>query len=234
MSVQHNYCRTIARELRRHAVWQPGQAYRVGDYGVLDGAEFRPLGHISEFIDESLITTQASRLPSLEFTSAGTTVVLVTGDAAVAEEAGAKAHLKIGFESGDAVYLRAARLSTTHINNLRVMTEDLRAKAGWQFEWAIVSGVTSADRLSVILAERANSEVSVVGDVSALKAFEIGQAKAGGEVSVEGEAGLKLVGADGPVLVDLVRLRRILGGTRRAALPGAIPLLPYEEIAPAV
>jgi hypothetical protein len=233
VSVQRNYCRTIARELQRYAAWEPGGGVALGDYGALDGSSFLRLGHISEFIDPARLSVQVSTPVSLEFTSTGTTIAMVDADAALAAgQVKSEARLKIGFSRGDAVYMRASRVRTSEISNLRSVTEDLRRDLNWNYDWTLVSNVSTAGRLSLILSVAANTEVSVIADARALRAFNLGAAEASAGLTVVGEAALKMVGAKGPVLFDLVRLRRLLGGTRRAALPGGLALEPYERLVP--
>jgi hypothetical protein len=231
MSIQRSYTQTIARELRRYAVWQPGEALTLGDYGTLNGATFYRLGHISEFVEPSLMDIRTSSTSTLEFTSEGTRVAMLAGEGD-ASAIRAQATLKIGFARRDAIYLRASGIQTRDVANVRSVSETLRAHPQWKFEWAVLSNLTSATKASIILSMGANTEVSVLAEARALQEFNLGRAKVSSGLTFVGEAAFRIVGVAGPLLFDLIRLRRLLGGTRRAAVPGNVSLLPYEQVLP--
>ena len=48
MSLQSKYSSVVASELRHHAVWEPGEPVRLGDYGVLQGSRFTVHGNIED------------------------------------------------------------------------------------------------------------------------------------------------------------------------------------------
>lgn len=237
MSIQRTYCRAMATELSRHAVWEPGSPMGLGDYGILNDGSLMKLGNIEEFALPQSLKVELSKPSSVEFASAGTKVLLIDPKAEVKlpSQLGpvdGSAELRISFEHANSIYLRAAKLVTEEIANIDAVARILRTVPSWHFNWVVVSKVAVAWRLSLILSAKERAEVSVHAATDVLKAFDSGSASANLNVSIAGDAAFKVVGASGPVFFDCIRLRRVLGGVKRGAQPGGIALKPYEMVPP--
>jgi hypothetical protein len=235
MSIQRKYCKAVATELNRYAVWPPGSSIELGDYGNLEDGTLLKLGNVRESLLPDNVVTERSAPSVLEFTSAGTRVVLLNPKAAVNTPldpgtAAISAELRISFERANSVYLRAARVTTDEITNLDAVCDTLRRRQRWDFGYVLVSKVTTASKLSLILSATERAEISVQASADVLKAFDSGNAAGNANIAISGDAALKVVGASGPFLFDCVRLRRILGGVKRGAQPGGLAIKPYEPV----
>lgn len=230
MTIQARYCKALAKQLSRHAVWQPGSPLLLGDYGTLRSGQFLKLGNIADFLGQDRIVSIQSKPSKLVFTSNGTTTALIKGDAAVCqgESNAAAAKFRIKFQDEYSIYLRGSGVRSEDITNLQTVTQQLRGIDAWNTGWMIVSNVTAAKLLSVILAGGKNSEVSIQASAGVLEMFDTGEAEATAKLQISGQLGYSSVGASGPFLFDLVKLRRILGGIKKGALPGQE--FPFERV----
>jgi hypothetical protein len=234
MSLGKKYRDAVSGQLNRHAVWEPGDPIATGDYGRLDEKGFLKLGHIREFDVGVEPVIEHSEPKLFEFTSKGTTVARAEASTPDTISDIASAALKIAFTEADSIYLRADHTVTSAISNLREVANALRLTSRWEYGWLVVNGVTTARRLSVVLSDKEGAEIVVRGSVNLLNAFQAGTVQAGAGLAVEGDTAYKAIGTSGPFLCDLVRLRRFLGGTARAALPGSLVVEPYEAVLPLV
>lgn len=231
MAIHARYCRALAKQLSRHAVWQPGGPLLLGDYGTLRNGLFLKLGNVEDFRGLDRIARSQSKPSKLVFTSSGTTTAFTKGEAVVGqgELNVIEAKFRIEFQDEYSIYLRGSGVRSEEITNLRTVTEQLRGIESWNTGWMIVSSITVAKLLSVILAGGKNSEVSVQASAGVLEMFDSGEAEATAKLQISGQSGYSSVGASGPFLFDLVKLRPVLGGIKKGALPAGQEL-PFENV----
>lgn len=230
MTIQKQYCNALEKQLGRHAVWQPGNPLALGDYGTLSGGLFLKLGNIADFKKVEAISTVVGKPSKLVFTSNGTTTALIKADTTVGQGPAniAEARFRIKFQDEYSIYLRGSGVRNEEIANLHAVTEQLRKVKGWKTHWKVVSSVTSAKLLSIILAGGKNAEVSVHASTAVLEMLDSGEAAASTKIQISGQSGYSAVGVSGPLLFDLIKLRPILGGIKKGATPGA--LVPFEKV----
>jgi hypothetical protein len=222
MTIHERYSKALAKQLNRHAVWQPGHPVLLGDYGTLQKGVFLKLGNIADFARVDRIVSSQSKASKLVFTSNGTTTAFVKADGAGGfDELGTvDARFRIKFQDEYSIYLRGSGVRSESITNLRAVTTQLREIEEWSSSWTIVSNLTVAKLLSVILAGGRNAEVFIHASVGVLEQLESGEVDATAKLQISGQSGYSSVGASGPFLFELVKLRTVFGGIKTAALPG--------------
>lgn len=238
MSLQKIYSKAVRRELSRHPVWEPGSPVALGDYGMLQDGVFQRLGNYVDFLPTEALSVDHSKPSSLEFVSVGTNVNYFGVNGAPSESLGAligaTAEIRIEFGSENSLYVKSASTASEEIGNLNAICTKLRACKGWDFSWVVVSSIRKATNLAMVLGASKSSKVSLKGSIDALKAFDTGQIASESGLVVSGEAAYKCLGATGPLLLNLIRMRRILGGITKAASPGTLAIKPYEDVDPAL
>src|SRR4051794_33943272 len=146
MTLQHEYVTSIAQQLKYHAAWEPGDPFKLGDYGVLSAGAFKKLGHLREFNIE--LSHTATSPAFWEFTSTGVRTTVAKDGAAfdsIDALAGiapltADATLQIAFAKAYSLYLRAGDSTWEQLSNLRQVAIAARSHPDWDFRWKIVSG----------------------------------------------------------------------------------------------
>jgi hypothetical protein len=236
MSVKTDYANSVRSEIDRYAVWEPGQPLELGDYGELHDRTFQKRGNIREF---AVSAEHSKGAPSLyEFTSAGTTVAEsdISGSVGVGSGgASPKVSMEFKFSREKGLVIRAAESHTIQISNLQKVAAQLHALRTWQFGWKIVSELRTASNATILMGRSAGSSMKIEASAQALEQFKLGSLKTEAGLAITGEVGYKLVGASGPLLIDLVRVRRLWGGAARNLQIGAgIRDEPYERVATSV
>ena len=141
---ERQYVSVIARELGRHAVWQPGLQLHVGDYGRMEGGVFGiggsvfvKLGNIADFSIADIRTTPSEEM-GWSFTSSGMKTAFVKGnvDGGVGE-----ATLQIECESKESLFIRSAKSVVEQIDNLQSIADALQTVDKWKSHWKLIREV---------------------------------------------------------------------------------------------
>jgi hypothetical protein len=234
MSLQLKYVSSVRKQLKRFATWDPGAPVRLGDYGVLRQRTFERLGHVDEFgIDPKQLGSIQSDPATFEFTTVGTTVAQAEASgrgSATPKLPSARASITVRFAADDSLFIRAHESRWIELAHVREVADALRKTNRWDFSWKIVAGLRTASSLSVLMGAEAGCSVKIEGSADALQQLNVGTLKTGTDVRVSGSAALKVIGAKGPFLLDLIRVRRFFGGATRNAAP--IPTEPFEPVSP--
>lgn len=226
MSIKGDYATSIRKEIDRYAVWEPGEPLQLGDYGLLHDKTFEKRGNISEF---GATFHHAESKPALyEFTSDGTTMseASVDGSTTVGGPGGSRFSLEFKFSRDHGLVIRAAESYTTEISDLHMLAMALRKLPRWEFRWKIVAVLRTASNATILMSRSANSSVKIEGSADAVQEFKLGNLKAELGLAITGEVGYKMVGAQGPILLDLVHLRHFGRDVTRTREPDK----PFERV----
>jgi hypothetical protein len=228
MGVKADYATSVRNEIDRYAVWEPGHPFKLGDFGELHDKTFEKRGNISDF-GVSFETT-ASAPVLYEFTSTGTSVAETSLDASVnAGVPAPRASVEFKFAHERGLFLRAADSFTISISNLEQLASELSALPDWKFHWKIVSEIRVASSAILLMGRTANTKVKIEASVDAIEQLMLGKLAASAALNIAGEVGYKIIGARGPLFLDLIRVRRFFGGAIRQ-LDGHVTQSAFERL----
>lgn len=217
MDLANHYAKTVRSQLLHHAAWSPvTDSFEVGDYGAIRKGVFQRLGNIREFGVEPVTRTGSSSV-SLDFTSAGTTMVRTAAGAKVDvfPAQPIQGELEIGFQGDSSVFIRTGTLTVTELTTVDSIAGQLLGKRDpngrtWRLGWRIIRKLYVADDPVILAAAEKGARISLTGRADALARFEAGQGSVGLTVSSKTTASLQILGGRGPVAFDLFKVR--LGG----------------------
>jgi hypothetical protein len=178
------------------ANWEPGSPVALGDYEIVVGRNFIPLGNVSQLG----IKIEAPReLPAGSqqlryFGTRGTTDVDL--QAAVSGPTGliAQAKLAVTFSAEDAVFFRAAGCRTKMVANKSALGREVMRRYGaarpsWRWEWAVVTDLITA--AATTIAVSGGSSGSIVFEAAGnVPNVDLADASIG--LNVRSEAGIVL------------------------------------------
>ncbi len=195
MSLQSKYAAVVARELRHHAVWEPGEPVHLGDYGILGRGRFSVHGNIKDDFEIEFEVAR-SRHREFAFRSDG---VSESRSEVKGDQVGAAAELRVGFRSADALYVSSPSAWTEQIKGLARAVRPLSGNPHWRPEWMVVTRLYHASQAIILLSN--SDDANVCLNLSA-----DGVALAGDSSNDAGEQGsvaLQLTGVRGPLFMGL-------------------------------
>lgn len=199
------YGRAVRSQLRHFPVWDVGSSVAVGDYGIVDDFCFRKLGNLEADFEVTPSVTSSS--PQFwEFASEGTKVGHIDAKAHVSD-AGPRATLELSFANAYSLYVLAADSIVSSIENVAEVARQLRYHPrGWRSNHVLVVSARMTPSLILLMNSSIQSSIVLTADAGTLASFQGGRIAAGANLTVTGDAGLKCLGANGAVYVDLDRL----------------------------
>jgi len=235
MSVQlkHDFAASVRRQLDRYAVWEPGEPFALGDYGVLRDKTLHKLGNIRAF--SVTFATIRGAETHYQFASQGTSLIGAHANASLKPfglSAPVLASLELRFSEDHGIFIRAERSRVSEIGELRQVALKLRDSGQWDFGWKLVTELREVNPATIIMGSSAGSSLKIEGASDLLEQFNIGALKAGATIAFTGEAALQVVGIVGPIFLDLCYLPRFWrGDISKAAVPvDQLPEEPYVRL----
>lgn len=209
-------------EVKKHfkvlyANWIPGSPIELGDYGIMEGNIFIPVGKLkndfnefqgdviqinadplkdhNEFISESGVEVSFGAKGSVN--SAGTTL--------------AKATLEIKFSNKNSIFFNAAECTTTRITNKAKVGEilkELLKNERWQKEYCVVTDLVKAGKTIVAISQSNNSGISFEADSPAIEKINLGDASVKFNLTSERSIGYKVDAVEGlDLLMGLCKIK---------------------------
>ncbi|MFT3912388.1 MAG: hypothetical protein QM737_23375 [Ferruginibacter sp.] len=210
MGLEKKYKKSIANELNRFAIWEPGENISLGDYGVVENGDFQKMGNIKDDF-KTQFSIQRTPKSFWEYASVGTkhsdnssTVGLDGKQIPV----NGKACFQISFENAFSLFIRTNNSVNSNIANLNEVCKQLRTIKQWKFKWCFVVGIKAADNSIILMNSKANSNILIEGSAAAITKFSNVTINSKHKIEISGDAALKYVGIKGPFLMVLVQLNR--------------------------
>ncbi len=208
-------------EVKKHfkvlyANWEPGGPIELGDYGIMDGNIFIPMGKLKvdfpEFSGNIIQIAPDPTKDQKEFKSeSGVEVNLAAkGSVSPAGVTLAKAALEIKFSSKDSIFFNAAGCTTTRITNKAKVGEILKQllKNGkWQKEYCVVTDLVEAGKTVIAISQSNNSAISFEADSPSIEKIDLADASIKFNLTSEKSIGYKVDADDG--LIILIGLCKI-------------------------
>lgn len=214
MSIQRSYARAVRKQLRRHAVWEPGAPFSLGDYGIIVDGCFRKLGNIRD-VSAVAPSPRLAEEGFFEFTSQGVVVGKVSAGADTKEVVDAT--LDLAFAESDTLFLRATGSRLEILDNLQDIADELQFEPRWKSNWKVITSVRSAEAFVLLFSDKGKTAVSIRAEPAILKGLQVGKVSAEAGLTFAGDVGYKSVGRRGPIFLELGRIVRnpLFGGTIR-------------------
>lgn len=211
-----------ADEVKKHfkvlyANWEPGGPIELGDYGIMDGNIFIPMGKLkndfTEFSGNAILISTDTSNDQKEFKSeSGVEVnLLAKGTVNSLGTTLAKATLEIKFSNKDSIFFNAAGCTTTRISNKSKIGETLKQllKNGkWQKEYCVVTDLVKAGKTIVAISQSNNSGISFEADSPAIEKINLADASVKFNLTSEKSIGYKVDATAGmDILIGLCKIK---------------------------
>ncbi len=211
-----------ADEVKKHfkvlyANWEPGAPIELGDYGIMDGSIFIPMGKLkNDFPEFNENIIQVSPDPSKdqkEFKSErGVEVNLATkGSINSVGTKLVKAALEIKFSKKNSIFFNAAECTTTRISNKAKIGEILKQllkTEKWQKEYCVVTDIVKAGKTVIAISQSNNSGISFEADSPTIEKINLADASIEFNLTSEKSIGYKLNAREGlDILIGLCKIK---------------------------
>jgi hypothetical protein len=211
-----------ADEVKKHfkvlyANWEPGGPIELGDYGVMDGNIFIPMGKLKndfeQFKGNVIQTTTDPTEDQKEFKSeSGVEVNLhAKGSVSATGVPFAKAAFEIKFSSKDAIFFNASGCTTTRISNKAKIGEILKQllKDGkWQKENCVVTDLVTAKKTVLAISQSDSSGISFEASSPAVERINLADASIDFNLTSEKSIGYKVDALAGlNILMGLCKIK---------------------------
>ncbi|MBK7829946.1 hypothetical protein [Nannocystis sp.] len=232
MSLASSAARVIRQQLRAHVAWLPlANNFELGDFGVVSGGVFTRLGNVRSL--GVRFKTRSTAGAPFEFRSGGTTEVTLDADAKLDIAAGldASAGLRIAFASAESLFLRAAEIVISEIDELLPVAAVLRNHSQWRLRYRVVHKVWTGHDAIFITSAESDAVIDLRGSLEAIQGLRQGRANLDLQVHNKTNVGLDLIGHTGPIALGLFRVRLVGGDPELLDFSvGAVPSggVPYE------
>lgn len=203
MSIARNTSRIFRQQLRAHVAWPPlSNNLELGDFGVFRGGVFDRLGTIRGLgVD---FERKVGPAAPFDFRSGGVTEGGVDVGAHLAKN---EAALKIHFNNSDSLYLRSKRMLIMEIAETLPVAAALRKHPDWRYRFRVIHKLWHFEDAVFITSEDNDAEVEISGSLAALRLLKGGSAAAGLKIQSKRGTGLEAIGATGPAMLGLFRVR---------------------------
>jgi hypothetical protein len=211
MGIPSQFNDIIQRHLKVSAAWLPvTNSFTLGDYGIIADGVFVKMGNIQEF--NVAFNTADGPNATIDFTSANTTVVKFAAgvEVDVIPSASVDAKISFKFNNEKSFLVKAPEIKVSMISNVNQVANQLKNVKNWGRKWKVVHQVYHAVDPLIISTIAAGTEVTIAGDVEALKSLKVGNASI--ELGTNKELGLKVLGKAGIIGLALFKLRLKAGG----------------------
>jgi hypothetical protein len=214
-----------AKEVKKHfkvlhANWEPGGPIELGDYGIMDGKIFIPMGKLKndfpEFSGNIILIAPDSSRDQKEFKSeSGVEMKLgVKGSVNSAGTTLVKATLEIKFANKDSIFFNAAECTTTRISNKAKIGEILKhllKNKRWKKEYCVVTDIVKAGKTVVAISQSNNSSILFEADSPAIEQINLADASVKFNLTSEKNIGYKVDALEGlDILIGLCKIKNSL------------------------
>lgn len=193
-----------------YANWEPGGPVELGDYGIMNGNIFTPVGKLkndfAEFKGNVIEVADDATKDHKEFKSEGGVQVNMAtkGSLSASGTTLAKASLEIKFTKKDSVFFNAAECTTTRISNkvkvgkiLKSLLDDDR----WEKRYCVVTELVTAGKTLVAISQSNDSAISFEADSPTLERINLTDASIKINLASERSIGYKVDAGEGLIIL---------------------------------
>ncbi|MEO5581259.1 MAG: hypothetical protein ABIR66_01095 [Saprospiraceae bacterium] len=200
----------IRRQLKVYAAWLPiTNNLKLGDYGILSGDIFEPIGNILDDF-EIPFQSETGADAAIDFKSSGTRTTKFNCGAKVdiIPVGALDAKVSLVFEKEFSFLIQSPSIRITSIPNPNAIANKLMNHPAWDRKFKVVYKVLHATEAVIISTIDAGTEINFTAGVDAIDALNNLQlGNAGISISSNKNTGLKIHGKEGIIGMGLFRIK---------------------------
>jgi len=235
-SLASEYCDQLKQNFKTfYAPFPPNQPVQLGDYGVLNGNIFVPIGRVSDLgIDTGSIRRMPERASDFEFTTEGSVdVEFHAAGGATPTGVPIKAGLDISFSKKFSVFFTAVKCIPTFIENqvsLGNSVVQALQSGRWQRKFVLITSLVEAGSTTIVVSAADQSGISLEASSAAVPAIDLGDLSVKLAIKSTRSIGFKAITQGGLTpLIGLSKVKGVFGSDfgpfAAPAAPGANPPL---------
>lgn len=217
-----NIAKLYSRELKRnfkilYANWEPGGPIELGDYGVMNGDIFIPMGKLKQDFEEfqgDLIKTVLDLTKDHKSFKSEKGVDVNLKAKGTLDASGvplAKAELEIKFSSKDSIFFNAAECVTNRISNKaeigKILKKMLKEKK-WKKKYCVVTDIVKAGKTIIAISESNSSGISFKASSDEIESINLADASVGFDFKSESSIGYRVDAVEGlDVMIGLSKIK---------------------------
>jgi hypothetical protein len=200
----------IRKQLKVYAAWLPiTNNLKLGDYGILSGDIFEPIGNIQNDFGIPF-DSEAGPDAEIDFKSSGTRTTKFSSGAKVniIPVGSMDAKVSLVFEKESSFLIQSPSIRVTSIPNPNVIANKLMNHPDWERKFKVVYKVLHATEAVIISTIEAGTEINFTAGVNAIDALnklQLGNAEL--SISSNKNTGLKIHGKEGVIGLGLFRIK---------------------------
>jgi hypothetical protein len=158
------YCSELHREFQNlHAVWEPGNPLKLGDFGVMDGSVFRKKGNIEQK-GVSVVIEPDDDSKYFSYKTAASTEVkfYANGEAPVGGTVNGRAKIEILFSNENSIFFNATDCRHDGVKDLEKIGDslmDLLENDKWDMDYMVVTGILRARATTIVISATSGSSI---------------------------------------------------------------------------
>jgi hypothetical protein len=234
------YCDQLKHNFKTlYAAFPPNEPLRLGDYGVMNGNTFVPIGQVSDLgIPVGNIRRIPERSSDFEFTTEGSVDVEFHPSGSGGAGVPVKAGLDISFSKKFSVFFTAAQCLPVFIEDqVSLGNAIVKLMEGkWQKKFVVVTSLLEAGATTIVVSGSDQSSISLEAASAAIVAVNLGDVTLNLSITSAKSVGYKVITQAG--LTPLIGLSKIGGVLSESFGPYALgpgrsspapQLLPFSE-----
>jgi len=231
-SLASEYCDQMKHNFKIfYAPFPPNQPVQLGDYGVMNGNTFVPIGRVADLgVAVGNIRRIPERASDFEFTSEGSVdVEFHAGGSATPGGVPIKAGLDISFSKKFSVFFSAVKCIPTFIEDQVALGNkivNLLQSGQWQKKFVVITSLVEAGSTTTVVSAADQSSISLEASSSAVSEIDLGDVSLKLSIKRANSVGFKAITQAG--LTPLIGLSKVSGLFQDGFGPFAAPPAPGD------
>jgi hypothetical protein len=214
-SLASEYCDQLKHNFKTfYAPFPPNQPVRLGDYGVMNGNTFVPIGTVADLgLSIGKVRQIPERASDYEFTTEGSVdVEFHAGGSGSPGGVPVKAGLDISFSKKFSVFFTAAKCVPTFIEDQVALGNaivNLLQNDKWQRKFVLITSLLEAAATTIVVSAADQSSISLEASSAAATAIDLGDVNLKLSIKSAKSVGFKVITQG--ALTPLIGLSKVTG-----------------------
>jgi hypothetical protein len=206
------YTSLLHKHLKQYAAWPVDSLIRLGDYGFVEGDQFKYVGNITQLGIPCKVESSPVKIV-FEYKSRGVAENKIHAGASGSvpgTSISADVKMELKFATEDSLYFRSIRLTYSRIDNFAEVSAAIlkQFEAGnWNGSFAFVHNLFQSGGTTIIVTNGNNATIEIEAKVKGLPQFDLADASVGLTSTDNGYVGFKVIADD--KLVPLFGLAKV-------------------------